>query len=116
MALDYKFVRILVDNFYELKQLNQMAGAQHVTANILFRIKPGVDAHTHNFIRTGQIDSKFGFALETGEAFEAVKTASQCEHLHLSGLHCHIGSQILDTEGFVAAAEIMMQFYAKIKN
>ena len=116
MALDYKVGRIVVDNIYELKQLNQMAGAQHVTANILFRIKPGVDAHTHNFIRTGQIDSKFGFALETGEAFEAVKTALQCEHLHLSGLHCHIGSQILDTEGFVAAAEIMMQFYAKIKN
>lgn len=115
MALDYNVGRIVVDNIYELHQLDEMCGKQGKKANIMFRIKPGVDAHTHNFIRTGQIDSKFGFALETGEAFEAVKLALSCENLHLCGLHCHIGSQILDTQGFEAAAEVMMSFIEKIK-
>ena len=115
MALDYQVGRIIVDNIYELHQLEQMCQEQGKTARIMFRIKPGVDAHTHNFIRTGQIDSKFGFALETGEAMEAVKEALQCKSLHLCGLHCHIGSQILDTNGFEAAAEVMMQFIATIQ-
>ena len=82
------------------KQLNHLAEQKNLTAPILLRIKPGVDAHTHNFIRTGQIDSKFGFALETGEAYDAVKKAISYPHLKLRGLHCHIGSQILDTQGF----------------
>ena len=83
-------------------------------ANISFRIKPGVDAHTHNFIRTGQIDSKFGFALETGEAFEAVKKAQMYDNVNLTELHCHIGSQIFDIDPFVTAAEIMLDFMGKI--
>ncbi|MFR4477074.1 MAG: hypothetical protein ACLT3Y_07610 [Ruminococcus callidus] len=95
---------------------NQLAAEKHLTAPILLRIKPGVDAHTHNFIRTGQIDSKFGFALETGEAYEAVKKAISYPNLKLRGLHCHIGSQILDTQGFTAAAEVMMEFIEKLKN
>lgn len=75
MALDYGVGRIVVDNIYEMEQLNHLAEQKNLTAPILLRIKPGVDAHTHNFIRTGQIDSKFGFALETGEAYDAVKKA-----------------------------------------
>lgn len=116
MALDFHVGRIVVDNCYEMEQLNQLASEKNVVAPILLRIKPGVDAHTHNFIRTGQIDSKFGFALETGEAYEAVQKALSYPHLELRGLHCHIGSQILETEGFEAAAEIMMTFIEKLKN
>ena len=115
MALDYGVGRIVVDNIYEMEHLNQLAAEKHLTAPILLRIKPGVDAHTHNFIRTGQIDSKFGFALETGEAYEAVKKAIYYPNLKLRGLHCHIGSQILDTQGFTAAAEVMMEFIEKLK-
>lgn len=115
MALDYQVGRIVVDNIYEMEMLNQLASEKDVVAPILLRIKPGVDAHTHNFIRTGQIDSKFGFALETGEAFEAVQKALSYPHLQLRGLHCHIGSQILDTQGFTAAAEVMMEFIEKLK-
>ena len=115
MALDYGVGRIVVDNIYEMEHLNQLAAEKHLTAPILLRIKPGVDAHTHNFIRTGQIDSKFGFALETGEAYEAVKKAISYPNLKLRGLHCHIGSQILDTQGFTAAAEVMMEFIEKLK-
>lgn len=116
MALDYGVGRIVVDNIYEMEHLNQLAGEKHLTAPILLRIKPGVDAHTHNFIRTGQIDSKFGFALETGEAYEAVQKALSYPNLELRGLHCHIGSQILDTQGFTAAAEVMMEFIEKLKH
>ncbi len=116
LALESGVGRIIVDNCDELALLQSIAVKMGKTAPILLRIKPGVDAHTHNFIRTGQIDSKFGFALETGEAFEAVKAALTHPNLDLRGLHCHIGSQILETTAFEAAAEIMMQFIAKIKN
>ena len=91
-AVDSKVGRIVVDNIYELERLDRIAKAKGVTVGILLRIKPGIDAHTHDFIRTGQIDSKFGFALETEEAFEAIKKAIACENVKLRGIHCHIGS------------------------
>ncbi len=113
-AIESNVGKFVVDNLYELELLNQIAGEMGKKVNISFRIKPGVDAHTHNFIRTGQIDSKFGFALETGEAFEAVKEALKLDNVSLKELHCHIGSQIFDIEPFVTAAEIMMDFIEKI--
>lgn len=116
MALENNVGKIVVDNLEELERLNDIAEKMDKVANISFRIKPGVDAHTHNFIRTGQIDSKFGFALETGEAYEAVKKAISYDNVCLKELHCHIGSQIFDIEPFVTAAEIMMDFIEKIKN
>ena len=115
-AIESKVGKFVVDNLYELELLDKIAGEMGEKVNISFRIKPGVDAHTHNFIRTGQIDSKFGFALETGEAFEAVKEAVKLENVSLKELHCHIGSQIFDIDPFVTAAEIMMDFIGKIKN
>lgn len=115
-AIKSKVGKFVVDNLYELELLDEIAGEEGITANISFRIKPGVDAHTHNFIRTGQIDSKFGFALETGEAFNAVKKTIKLKNVNLKELHCHIGSQIFDIEPFVTAAEIMIDFIAKIKN
>ncbi len=107
---------IIVDNLSELEHLEKIAGELGKTPHIMFRIKPGIDAHTHSFVKTGQIDSKFGFALETGEAFEAVKEAIQCENLDFMGVHCHIGSQIFDIEPFEEAARVMLDFIAKIKN
>lgn len=115
-ALEAKVGKFVVDNLYELELLDRIASEMGVVANISFRIKPGVDAHTHDFIRTGQIDSKFGFALETGEAYKAVKEAIKLENVKLTELHCHIGSQIFDIDPFVAAAEIMIEFIAKIKD
>lgn len=115
MALDHGVGHIVVDNLYELHTLNDLCRRRNGRANIMFRIKPGIDAHTHSFIRTGQIDSKFGFALETGEAMEAVKETLSCDSLNLIGLHCHIGSQIFDINPFVLAAEVMIDFIAKIK-
>lgn len=116
MALSYGVGRIVADNIYEMQNLDALCAEYGKKADILLRIKPGVDAHTHDFIRTGQIDSKFGFALETGEAFEAVKFALECDNLNFAGVHCHIGSQILDTQGFEAAAEVMLNFIKKIRD
>ncbi len=114
-AIDKKVGRIIVDNIFELERLDKIASAANTKANIMFRIKPGIDAHTHDFVKTGQIDSKFGVALETGEAFEIVKKAISLNNVNLVGLHCHIGSQIFDIDPFVEAAEVMIGFIEKIK-
>ena len=115
-ALSNGVGRIVVDNPEELINISEIAKKLGVTANIYMRIKPGIDAHTHDFIKTGQIDCKFGFALETGEAMENVKLAINTENVNLAGLHCHIGSQIFDVDPFVLAAEVMMNFIINIKN
>lgn len=106
---------IVVDNLTELQRLSSLLERMDKHQNILLRIKPGIDAHTHNFIRTGQIDSKFGFALETGEAMAAVRTAISLPRLRLRGLHCHIGSQIFDTDPFCHAARVMVGFMGDIR-
>ncbi len=107
--------RIVVDNKEELLRISAIAKKAGKKPGVMIRVKPGVDAHTHNFIMTGQIDSKFGFALETGEAFEAVRAAIETENVRLTGIHCHIGSQIHELLPFVETAKIMMNFIAKVK-
>lgn len=114
-AVDAGVGRIIVDNIFELNNLSEIAKAKNKTVSVLLRIKPGIDAHTHSFVRTGQIDSKFGFALETGEAMEAVKATVAAENIEFKGIHCHIGSQIFDVEPFKHAAEVMVKFMADIK-
>lgn len=116
MAVTNNVGRIIVDNVTELESLNEVAASQGKTVGIMLRIKPGIDAHTHDFIRTGQIDSKFGFALETGEAMAAVKEALKMPNIKLRGLHCHIGSQIFDLDPFELAATVMLDLFKDIKN
>lgn len=108
--------RIVCDNLPELSRLNSIAAMQGKIVNVMLRIKPGIDAHTHDFVQTGKIDSKFGFALETGEAKEAVLAASSYANLKLVGLHCHIGSQIFETEPFAEAARVMIRFMDTLRN
>ncbi|MBR3267781.1 MAG: diaminopimelate decarboxylase [Oscillospiraceae bacterium] len=115
MALETGVGRIVADNLPELKRLNGIAGELGKKARIMLRIKPGIDAHTHDFVKTGCIDSKFGFALETGEALAAVQAAFAYPNLELTGLHCHIGSQILDTEPFAEAARVMLGFMDTVR-
>lgn len=115
-ALEYGVGRIVVDNLPELRQLDCLAKEAGKKAPILLRIKPGIDAHTHSFISTGQIDSKFGFALETGEAMAAVKEALSAENILLKGVHCHIGSQIFQIAPFVEAGKVMTGFMADVKD
>lgn len=115
LAVDLGVGHIIVDNISELERLEKIAAEKGKRPHIMFRIKPGIDAHTHSFVKTGQIDSKFGFALETGEAFDAVKHALSCKNVELVGLHCHIGSQIFDIDPFEEAARVMLNFIADIK-
>lgn len=113
-ALQSGVQRIVADNTDELNRVNDIAGKMGVCANVQLRIKPGIDAHTHDFVRTGQIDSKFGFALETGEAMAAVLETVKLPHIQLKGMHCHIGSQIFDIDPFELAAEVMMKLIKDI--
>lgn len=106
---------IIADNIEELYDIGEIANEKNKIVDVMLRIKPGVDAHTHEFIKTGQIDSKFGFSLENGEADEAVNTALSINNIKLCGLHCHIGSQIFDEAPFEETAKIMISFIDKIK-
>lgn len=106
----------VVDNLEELDLLSRLSAEKGKNTDIMFRIKPGIDAHTHNFIMTGQIDSKFGLAIETGEAEEAVQKAVTAQNINLIGLHCHIGSQIFEIEPFELAAKVMIDFMADMRD
>jgi len=115
MALQAGVGRIIVDNFHELELLNSIAEEYGHDVDIMLRITPGVEAHTHEYIQTGQIDSKFGFTLTDGQAMEGVKAAVNSPKLNLTGLHYHIGSQIFDMEPFRHTTALMMEFIAQIK-
>ncbi|MGZ4159604.1 MAG: diaminopimelate decarboxylase [Neobacillus sp.] len=116
MALDNRIGCIVVDNFYELALLKTICSEKDTKVNILLRITPGIEAHTHDYILTGQEDSKFGFDLQNGQAENALLTALQCNHFDLLGLHCHIGSQIFETTGFLLAAKKIVEKMAAWKN
>ncbi len=116
MAVTLGVGTIIVDNIYELETLNKIAGNMGKKSDVMFRIKPGIDAHTHDFIMTGQIDSKFGVALETGEAMQAYKKAAKMENLNVVGVHCHIGSQIFDRAPFEEAAKVLMNFIGDLSD
>jgi diaminopimelate decarboxylase len=102
---------IVVDSFDELDRLDALVGELNVPApKILLRITPGVHAHTHEFIATGQDDSKFGFNLGNGDALVAVDRARRSPAVELVGLHCHIGSNVFEASSFAKAAEVMADF------
>ena len=114
-ALDMGVGTFVVDNRDELAALSAEATARGVKQRILLRITPGIDPHTHRAVVTGNVDSKFGNAIVTGQAMAIVKEALTMPSIDLSGLHCHIGSQIFDIEPFAEAADIMVRFMAQIK-
>jgi diaminopimelate decarboxylase len=105
MALEHQIGCIVVDNFLELEQLIALCDEKNTSTQILLRVTPGIEAHTHDYILTGQEDSKFGFDLQNGQAEEALKMALGSERIDVLGVHCHIGSQIFDTTGFILAAK-----------
>ncbi len=115
-AMDMGVGRFVVDNFDELCAVSTAAVRRGITQKILLRITPGIDPHTHKAINTGSVDSKFGSAIETGQAMSIVKAAIAMAGVELCGLHCHIGSQIFDIQPFADAADIMIKFIAKIKS
>ncbi|SEK35689.1 diaminopimelate decarboxylase [Carnobacterium iners] len=114
-GLDYQVGCFVVDNFYELDRLNQFTSERKQRMKILIRVTPGVEAHTHDYISTGQNDSKFGFDLENGQAKQAAILASQMPYIDVIGLHSHIGSQIFELEGFNLAINKMLTYSKKWK-
>ncbi|MFS0613781.1 diaminopimelate decarboxylase [Lederbergia ruris] len=113
MALDYRVGCIVVDNFHELYLLAQLCEHRQQQVKILLRVTPGIEAHTHDYILTGQEDSKFGFDLQNGQAEEALTYAIENQYLDVLGLHCHIGSQIFETTGFKLAARKILEKLAE---
>ena len=115
MALEYGVGRVVVDNLPELRQLAALAKAQGKTQAILIRVTPGIDPHTHRRIRTGQEDTKFGLSIASGAALEAVTEAlGAAPHVQITGLHCHIGSQLLDAHTHEQAIDVMVGFLRKV--
>jgi diaminopimelate decarboxylase len=116
MALDAGIGCFVVDNFIEMSLLNALAADKGKTANVLLRITPGVEAHTHDYISTGQQDSKFGFDLGNGTAFRAVEETLKLSNLNLLGVHSHIGSQIFEVEGFGMAVDKVAKFAVQVRD
>ena len=110
MALDAKVHHIVVDNFDELDRLDELHRQGFARARIQLRITPGVAVHTHEFVSTGQDDSKFGFNLRNGDAQRAVDRVRSLASVEFVGIHCHIGSNVFAAENFEQAAEIMVNF------
>jgi diaminopimelate decarboxylase len=109
MALDHKIGCIVIDNFYEIELLKSISREKNVNVKVLLRVTPGIEAHTHDYILTGQEDSKFGFGLQNGQAEAALKAVLDYENFDVLGLHCHIGSQIFETTGFLLAASKIVE-------
>lgn len=105
----------VVDSIDELFAINSIANEKGIVQKIILRVTPGIDPHTHKKISTGSVESKFGIAVETGDALKAVETALKLQNISLHGFHCHIGSQIFESEPFVTAAEIMVSFMAEVR-
>jgi len=113
LALENNIGRIVVDNFHELGILNDIAGEMNKVQDILLRISPGIDPHTHKYISTGIVDSKFGFLLASTE--QAVAQAQSAANLNLIGLHCHLGSLLFESEPYQEAIRVMMNLAASLK-
>ena len=104
MAVKNHVGKIMIDNFYEINLLNQVLEEQDSEINVMLRITPGISAHTHEYDQTGQVDSKFGFDLKSGQADKALQEKKKNQRMHMLGIHAHIGSQIFELNGFEMAA------------
>lgn len=114
-ALDAGVGQIIVDNRDELLHLNSLARRRHCRVPILLRLAPGVEAHTHSYIQTGQLDSKFGFTLAGGQAYSVCREALTLDGVSLKGLHCHIGSQIFSPEPYRVAIGIVLDVARRLQ-
>lgn len=116
LGLDLGVGRFVVDHPEEVDAIEAIAAEKGKTAKVLLRITPGIDTHTYEAIATGQVDSKFGSAIETGQAKAITAHTLQQPHIHLSGFHCHVGSQVFDSDTFFRSADIMLAFIAEMRD
>lgn len=113
MAIDANIGAFVIDNLYEIEQINQICERKQKKINALMRVTPGIEVHTHEYIQTGQEDSKFGFNL-TEQALNATEKVISSKWINLMGFHFHIGSQIFDMTGFDIAIERIAEFYKTV--
>lgn len=116
LAIDSKIGRIAIDGFEEIELIDAIAIEKNAKVDVVLRLKPGIDSHTHKAIQTAQIDSKFGLGIADGQAMKAVKRILKSDNMNMCGIHCHIGSQILEVEPYKLAAKMMTDFLVEIKN
>lgn len=115
MGLNLGVGKFVVDNMYEVERINKIAQKKNKIQKILLRLTPGIEAHTHEYIKTGQIDSKFGFTVLDNKIIDVVKKVMKFSNIEFVGLHCHIGSQIFDTKPYEEEVEIMLSIINDIK-
>ena len=116
MGVDLGVGVFVVDNFYELDILENLCKEKNIIQNIYFRVTPGIDAHTHKYIKTGQIDSKFGFALINGDFYNAVNKLKNYQYVKLIGIHAHIGSQIFEVKPYEEEVDVMLNLVKTLKD
>lgn len=114
-AIDNNIGYFVVDNIEEVDAIDEIAQSKNTVQKILLRLTPGIDTHTYEAINTGKVDSKFGTAIETGQAIKMVEYTLTKKHIELVGFHCHIGSQVFDSDTFFRGSEIMLDFIAEAK-
>ncbi|SHK21452.1 diaminopimelate decarboxylase [Hathewaya proteolytica DSM 3090] len=105
----------VVDNYYEMELIEKYAKAHEKIQRVILRVTPGIEAHTHEYIKTGQIDSKFGFTKLNHGIIKAVKKVAKYPHIDFQGIHCHIGSQIFETKPYEEAVKVMFNIASEIK-
>jgi diaminopimelate decarboxylase len=114
MAVNYEVGIIVVDNFLEIENLESILNNKNKKMNVLIRVTPGVDCNTNDYIKTGQIDSKFGFSIYDRSAERAVERILTCRHLIFKGLHAHIGSQLIENNAYKREIEVLAAFALNI--
>ncbi len=114
-AISHGIGYFVADNAEELYAVDRIAGEHGKRQKLLLRITPGIDPHTYAAVATGKVDSKFGSAIETGQALEITALALSLPNIELYGFHCHIGSQVFDSEVYISAAAVMLEFVAEVK-
>jgi len=107
---------IVLDSYTEASDLDEICNKNNKVQKVLIRVNPGIEAHTHHFVQTAKVDSKFGYSIDSGEAEKIVHFVKDKKNLNLVGLHCHIGSQIFEYKSFVLAVEKMTDFYKKLSD
>jgi len=115
-AMDNGVGYFVADNYEEVDAVEKEAAKRGIRQKILLRLTPGIDPHTYEANATGRIDSKFGTAIETGQALEIVEYTLKQSHIHLRGFHCHVGSQVFEEDVFERAAVIMLEFIGECRD
>ena len=116
IAIEVGVAKIVIDSMQEIERVDRLAKTAGKVVKVLLRITPGVEAHTHEAIATAHEDVKFGFSIASGAAWKAIITTQNASNLALEGLHCHIGSQIFENEGFILATKKLLELSAKFRD